>query len=346
MKTLLRTSVVALAAASLAACGSSGGDTRDNVRAVGSSTVLPFAKKVAEEYARANSDVTAPIIESNGTGGGIELFCQGVGTQYPDIANASRRMKASEFETCQANGVEEITEIEVGLDGIAFAAAKDGIELSLTPEQVYMALAATPYGEEQTATKWSDIDPSLPDIDILVYGPPETSGTSDALKELILTPGCKANAEMAAMKETDEERYEEICTSIRTDSAYSKQGEQDNLIVKKLAQSPNAIGVFGYSYLEENLGTLKGIAMNGVEPTYENIADFSYPGARPLFIYVKKAHIGAIPGLEGFLAQWGEMWGKDGPLTAIGLIANPDAKATEMTSRLTALPALDGAELK
>ncbi|MEB3415069.1 substrate-binding domain-containing protein [Alteriqipengyuania sp. WL0013] len=345
MKFVLRTSLLAVAAVSLAACGSSS-DSRDNVRAVGSSTVLPFAKKVAEEYGRANPEMNAPIIESNGTGGGIELFCAGVGTQHPDIANASRRMKASEFETCQKNGVTEITEIEVGLDGIAFAAAKDGIDIALTPEQVYMALAANPYGEEQTATKWSDIDPSLPDIDILVYGPPETSGTSDALKELILTPGCASNADMAAMKESDEERYEEICTSLRTDGAYSKQGEQDNLIVKKLAQTPNAIGVFGYSYLEENLGSLKGIAMNGVEPTYENIADFSYPGARPLFIYVKKQHIGAIPGLEGFLAQWGQMWGKDGPLTSIGLIANPDDKAADMMSRLTALPTLDGAELK
>lgn len=328
----------------LTACGSSGG-TRDNVRAVGSSTVLPFAKKVSEEFARSNPQMTAPIIESNGTGGGIELFCAGVGTQHPDIANASRRMSASEFLNCQNNGVTEIVEIEVGLDGIALASAREGIDLSLTPEQVYLALAANPHGEEQTATKWSDIDPSFPDIDILVYGPPETSGTSDALKELILTPGCEANPATAALKETDEKQFEAICTELRTDGAYSKQGEQDNLIVKKLALSPDAIGVFGYSYLEENSATLKGIAMNGVEPTYENISDFSYPGARPLFIYVKKQHIGAIPGLQGFLAQWGEMWSSDGPLTAIGLIANPEAKAAEMTTRLTDLPVLAGADL-
>src|SRR5688500_3883257 len=288
MTTKLRFSLVALCAASLAACGGSGTGgqgTRDSVRAVGSSTVYPFAKLVAESFARANPDFKSPIVESTGTGGGIELFCQGVGANTPDIANASRRMKASEFAECQANGVTEITEIQVGLDGIAFASAQGGIDMNLTPEIVYRALAARPFGEEQTATTWREVDPSLPDKPILVYGPPSTSGTRDALKELVLIPGCEANAGMKALKDSDEDRHEQICTELRDDGAFVDQGEQDNLIVQKIEGNSDAVGVFGYSYLEENLDKVQGLSMNGVEPTYENIAIFQYPGARPLFIY-------------------------------------------------------------
>jgi phosphate transport system substrate-binding protein len=204
----LRITLVALGAASLAACGGSSGEgTRDSVRAVGSSTVYPFAKLVAENFAKSNPDMGSPIVESTGTGGGIELFCKGVGAQHPDIVNASRRMKASEFEACQANGVTEVTEIQVGLDGIAFASANGGIQMNLTPEIVYRAIAARPFGEEQTAKMWSDVDPSLPNKPILVYGPPSTSGTRDALKELVLIPGCESNAEMKALKDSDEDRH-------------------------------------------------------------------------------------------------------------------------------------------
>ena len=347
MKSILRTSLVALCAASLAACGGGGGsETRDSVRAVGSSTVYPFAKLMAENFARSNTGFASPIIESTGTGGGIQLFCSGVGADTPDIANASRRMKTSEFQECQANGVTEITEIQVGLDGIAFASAQGGIDMNLTPEIVYRALAARPYGQQQTAKTWRDVDPSLPDQPILVYGPPSTSGTRDALKELILIPGCEANAEMEALKESNEEQHEQLCTELRSDGAYVDQGEQDNLIVQKIEGNPNAVGVFGYSYLEENLDKVQGLAMNGVEPTYENIASFRYPGARPLYIYVKNAHLDAIRGLREFVAEWAKSWGRDGPLAAIGLVANPDDAAASNTAAATGFTPLQASELQ
>ena len=346
MKSALRFSLAALCAASLAACGGGGEVTRNSVRAVGSSTVYPFAKVVAENFARSNPDFGSPIIESTGTGGGIQLFCQGIGANTPDVANASRRMKASEFEECQKNGVTEITEIQVGLDGIAFASAQGGIDMNLTPEIVYRALAARPFGEVQTAKTWRDVDPSLPDLPILVYGPPSTSGTRDALKELVLIPGCESNADMDALKDSNEEQHEQLCTELRGDGAYVDQGEQDNLIVQKIEGNSNAVGVFGFSYLEENLDKVQGLSMIGVEPTYENIASFEYPGARPLFIYVKNAHVDAIPGLREFVAQWARSWGRDGPLTAIGLVANPDDVAARSQSAATGFTPLAASELK
>jgi phosphate transport system substrate-binding protein len=346
MKTNLRFALVALSATSLAACGGAGEGTRDSVRAVGSSTVYPFAKLVAENFVRSNSDFTSPIIESTGTGGGIELFCQGVGANTPDIANASRRMKASEFEECRKNGVTEITEIQVGLDGIAFASATGGIDMNLTPEIVYRALAARPFGAQQTATTWHDVDPSLPDEPILVYGPPSTSGTRDALKELVLIKGCETNAEMKALKDSDEDRHEQLCTELRTDGAYVDQGEQDNLIVQKIEGNPDAIGIFGYSYLEENADKVQGLRMNGVEPTYENISSFQYPGARPLFIYVKNAHLDAIRGLREFVAEWARAWGKDGPLANIGFVPNPDDVAAQSAAAASGFTVMTAAGLK
>ncbi|MCT2559950.1 substrate-binding domain-containing protein [Tsuneonella sp. YG55] len=319
--------IATISSLALAACGGSGGGasaSRDSIRAVGSSTVYPFAKKVAEEFVAANPGMKSPLIESTGTGGGMKLFCAGVGAQHPDIANASRRMKASEFEDCQKNGVTEIQEIQVGLDGIAFASAKGGITLPLTPEIVYKALAAKPFGKDQTAKTWKDVDPSLPDAPILVYGPPSTSGTRDALKELILTKGCESDPSMKAMKDSDKDKFEQLCTEVRADGAYVDQGEQDNLIVQKIEGNPKAVGIFGYSYLEENADKLQDQPMNGVEATYENISNFSYPGARPLYLYVKKAHVGVIPGLGEFLAMWPKVWSKDGPLAKIGFVAAPD----------------------
>ena len=348
---MTKTFKFALAAASaltLAACGgNAGGDAaRDQIKAVGSSTVYPFAKAVSETFTRDNPDFKSPIIESTGTGGGIKLFCAGVGAQTPDIANASRRMKLSEFETCQQNGVTEIVEIQVGLDGIALASAKGGITMNLTPKMVYEAIAASPYGGEQTNKNWSDVDPSLPNQPILVYGPPSTSGTRDALKELILEAGCKTNEDMKALKESDEDRYDQVCTEVRSDGAYVDQGEQDNLIVQKIEGNPNAVGIFGYSYLEENIDKVQGLSMNGVAPTYENIASFEYPGARPLFVYVKKAHLDAIPGLKEFLAQWTRMWARDGELAKIGLVANPADAMARATSAATNYDTLDASELK
>ena len=347
MTTKLRFTLAALCAASLAACGGGGSEgTRNSVRAVGSSTVYPFAKLVAENFARSNPDFGSPIVESTGTGGGIDLFCQGVGANTPDIANASRRMKASEFEECQANGVTEITEIQIGLDGLAFASAQGGIDMNLTPEIVYRALAASPYGQEQTAKTWRDVDPSLPDKPILVYGPPTTSGTRDSFEELVLIPGCESNAEMKALKDSDEDRHEKLCTELRSDGAYVDQGEQDNLIVQKIESNPDAVGVFGYSYLEENLDKVQGLSMNGVEPNYDNIAGGQYPGARQMFIYVKNAHLDAIRGLREFVAEWASSWGRDGPLTAIGLVANPADVATRSQSAATQFPALTAADFE
>ncbi|MBX7481409.1 substrate-binding domain-containing protein [Qipengyuania qiaonensis] len=338
----------AVSACALAACGSAGGDagSRDSIRAVGSSTVFPFAKAVSEAFVRSNPDFKSPIIESTGTGGGLKLFCAGVGANTPDMTHASRRMKAAEFADCQANGVTDIVEIQVGLDGIAFASAKGGITMNLTPKQVYEALATSPYGGEQTTKNWSDVDPSLPNQPILVYGPPSTSGTRDALKELVLEVGCTTNADMEALEETDEDRYAQLCTEVRSDGAYVDQGEQDNLIVQKIEGNPNAVGIFGYSYLEENADKVQGLNMNGVAPTYENISSFEYPGARPLYVYVKKAHLDAIPGLKQYLAQWTTMWARDGELAKIGLVASPDDVMATNQKAATEFTTLDGAQLK
>ncbi len=347
MTNKFKIAAIAMGALTLAACGDgSSGGANQAIRAVGSSTVYPFATVVSETFARNYPDFPAALIESTGTGGGIALFCGGAGADTPSMANASRRMKKSEFETCQANGVAAITELQVGLDGIAFASAQGGIDMNLTSEIVYRALAATPYGEEQTAKNWSDIDPSLPNLPILVYGPPSTSGTRDALKELVLEVGCKANPDMAALKEADEDRYDQVCTEVRGDGGYVDQGEQDNLIVQKIEGNQNAIGVFGFSYLEENSDRVHGLKVNGVEPTYENISSFAYPGARPLFVYVKNDHVDAIGGLREFLATWAESWGVDGPLAQIGLVASPADVMARNNAAVTELPALTAADFE
>jgi phosphate transport system substrate-binding protein len=329
------------AAIGLSGCDTGSGAARNSVRAVGSSTVYPFAKVVAENFSRANRDFPSPLIESTGTGNGVQLFCSGVGANTPDIVNASRRMKAGEFEKCLANGVTDVIELQVGLDGIAFASAQGGIMLNLSPRIVYEALAARPYGGEQTAKLWSDVDRSLPVIPILVYGPPSTSGTRDALKELVLEAGCTTNPAMGGLKKSDSQRFQQVCTEVRSDGAYVDQGEQDNLIVQKIESNPRAVGVFGFSYLDENSDKVQGLPMNGVAPTFDNISSFAYPGARPLFIYVKKAHMRAIPGLEAFVQEWVKSWDKGGPLARIGMVAmSPEAmtknarRAQELT-RLT-----------
>lgn len=339
----------AAASLALAACGSqggAGGDTRDSIRAVGSSTVFPFAKAVAESLARSNPSLKSPVIESTGTGAGMNLFCSGVGPSTPDIANASRRMKPDEFASCQQNGVKDIVEIQVGLDGLAFASAKGGLTLPLTAKIVYEALAANPYGKPQAAKTWNDVDPSLPATPILVYGPPSTSGTRDALKELVLEKGCSSDPSIKALKDSDEDRFDKVCTELRTDGAYVDQGEQDNLIVQKIENNKQALGIFGYSYLEENANRLQGQTMDGVAPTYENISTFAYPDARPLYIYVKKAHLDAIPGLRNFIAEWSKLWVKDGPLAKIGLVASPADTMAANTKIASDFKVLDGSQLK
>ncbi len=342
----LSIAIVALAATGLTACGSgdgASGDSRSAIHAVGSSTVYPFATRISEIFSREHPDFSAANIESIGTGGGIAEFCRGVGYDTPDFANASRRMKPGEFETCQENGVERIVEIQVGMDGIAFASAQDGITMDLTPEIVYRALAANPYGEEQTAENWSDVDPSLPDLPILVYGPPSTSGTRDALAELVLEVGCEAGPLPEGLEEDEQDR---ICTEVRSDGKYVDQGEQDNLIVQKIETNPNAVGVFGYSYLEANSDRVQGLSMNGVAPTYDNISSFEYPGARPLYIYLKADHVGVIPGLEEFLETWVANWGEGGPLAEIGLVTNRGEVMETMTAATTEFPTLTAEDLQ
>lgn len=321
---------------------------RNQIRAVGSSTVYPFAKAVAERMAQANPRAGVPVIESTGTGAGMKLFCAGIGERFPDIANASRRMKASEAKLCAANGVTKITEIQIGLDGIALATARKSPFAGLTQRDIYLALAKTPFGKPNRAKTWRDVNSRLPAVPIRVYGPPPTSGTRDALGELLLTPPCEANGSMAALKKSDEAKFKAICTGIREDGAFVEAGENDNLIVQKIAGSPGAIGLFGYSYLEENADKLKGIAVNGVAPTYNSIASFKYPGARPLYIYVKNAHAGAIPAIRGYVAEFTKdsAIGPKGYLARYGLIAAPDSVRASSMRAARSLAPLNLAGLK
>ena len=338
-----------LAAAALAAVGiSSAADARTQLRAVGSSTVYPFAKMVAERIARANPRLGTPIIESTGTGAGMKLFCGGVGERFPDIENASRRMKASEARLCASNGVTQITEIQIGLDGIAFATAKSTPLAGLTTREIYLALAKTPFGKPNRARTWRDVNGRLPAIPIRVYGPPTTSGTRDAFGELIMTAGCDTNPGMAAVKKADENRYKAICTAVREDGAFIQAGENDNLIVQKLQSNPNTVGVFGYSFLEENTSRLKGISINGVAPTYQSISSFKYPGARPLYIYVKNAHVGAIPAVRAYVAEFTKesAFGPNGYLLRGGLIAAPAPVRARSQQAARSLRPLNLASLK
>jgi phosphate transport system substrate-binding protein len=329
----------------LAACGSQGA-SRDQIRAVGSSTVYPFSKAVADSLAKSNADFKSPIIESTGTGAGMKLFCEGVGAQFPDIVNASRRMKASEYAGCAANNVKDVVEIQVGLDGIAFAEAKNGPGIALTPADVYKALAANPFGKPNTAKTWKDVNPALQNEAILVYGPHSSSGTRDALKELILLKGCETDPAMKALKDTDKEKHEDFCTTVRSDGVYVDTGENDNLIVQKLEANPKAVGIFGFSYLEENADKLRGLTMNGITPTYQTISDYSYPGARPLYIYVKKDHLNAIKGLKEFVAEWAKSWGRDGMLAKHGMVVSPDDVQAKNAQAAAEFTPLDPSQLK
>lgn len=312
----------ALSAVALSACDS--GTTRP-IRAVGSSTVFPFTTAVAEAFVNQDKRRAAPVIESIGSGAGFRAFCEGVGSQYPDIANASRRMKRTEYDTCQKNNVGEILEVQIGLDGVVLAESNAGPRLKLTRKDLYLALAANPMGKPNTAKTWRDVNPSLPAIPIYVMGPPSTSGTRDAFTELMLEPGClEAYPEAKALKAgSDPAKFQDACMRIRDDGPYVDKGENDNLIVQGLSQNPNALGIFGYSYLEENIDRLHGTPIEGVEPTNNDIVAGKYPGGRPLYIYVKKRHIKAVRGMQDFLNLYATMWKPKGDLTKRGLIAAP-----------------------
>ena len=324
-----------------------GAGARDQIKAVGSSTVYPFTTIVAEQYLANNPSAKPPVIESTGTGAGMKLFCGGIGASHPDIENASRRMKAGEFATCAKNNVRDILEVQVGIDGIAFAEALDGPRMQLTPVDLYRALAATPGGQPNRARTWRDVNPALPATPIQVYGPPATSGTRDALAELILAVGCEASdPAIKAVKDQQKDAYEARCLRVREDGGYIDAGENDNLIVQKLQSNPNAIGVFGYGYLEENARAVRGVPISGVAPTYQTIASGEYPGSRPLYLYVKKAHLNAIPGLRVFLRQYAQLWGPEGPLVKRGLIAAPADVRARAAAVVLNETALNGAELK
>ena len=339
-----------LAATAVMALGvSTQADARSQMRAVGSSTVYPFAKIVAERIARANPRLGTPIIESTGTGAGMKLFCAGVGERFPDVENASRRMKASEAKQCAANGVKAVTEIQVGLDGVTLATAKNSPLANVSQRDVYMAIAKTPFGKPNRSKTWKDVNGSLPAIPIRVYGPPPTSGTRDALGELLLTPPCEANPSMAALKKSDENKFKAICTGVREDGAYIQAGENDNLIVQKIEANPGTVGIFGYSYLEENTNKLKGIAINGVTPTYDSISSFKYPGARPLYIYIKNAHANAIPAVRAFAAEFTKesAFGPNGYLRRQGgMIAAPNNVRARSQQAARGLSPLNLASLK
>ena len=344
---LIAVSVLALSACQdQASTGGAAGGSRQEIRIVGSSTVFPFAKAASEAFAKGDASRKSPVLESTGTGGGMDQFCKGVGASTPDITNASRRMKKSEFDNCQKNGVKDIIEVEVGIDGLALAQSNKGQKFALSTIDVYKALAANPFGKPQTAKLWSDVNPALPKLPISVFGPPTTSGTRDSFHELIMEAGCKTDAAMKALKDTDKNKYEATCFGIRTDGAFKEQGENDNLIVQKLDANPNMVGVFGFSYMEENASKVHGITMDGVAPTIATISDGSYPGARKMFIYVKKAHIDKIPGIKEFLTEFLKGGVVGGYLTKVGMIASTDANHKKANDTVSSLAAMDGADLK
>jgi phosphate transport system substrate-binding protein len=311
---------------------------RDYISIVGSSTVYPFATTVAEHFGQSTKFKT-PKIESTGSGGGLKLFCAGVGVDDPDITNTSRRIKVSEYETCQANGIKDIVEVTVGFDGIAVANSKKAQQLDLTPRDVFLALAKDvpdPAGGDKLIPNpyktWKDVNPALPDTKIEVLGPPPTSGTRDAFSELAMEAGCKSFDFIKAMKKTDKKKYKAVCHGIREDGAYIEAGENDNLIVQKLEANPDALGIFGFSFLDQNTDQIQGSKVNGVEPDFETIASGEYPVSRSLYFYVKKAHVGTIPGIEEYVAEFtsDKAWGDEGYLADKGLIPLPGDKRAEV----------------
>jgi len=313
---------------------------RDTINIVGSSTVFPFATTVAEKFGN-TTEFNTPKIESTGSGGGLKLFCTGVGVEHPDITNASRRIKVSEYEKCQENGVEDIVEVKIGYDGIALANAKEAEELDLSLRDIFLALAKdvpNPDGSEELVANpyetWKDVNPDLPAIDIEVLGPPPTSGTRDAFAELAMEGGCKSFDWIKEMKQEDKSKYKAVCHGIREDGAYVEAGENDNLIVQKLDANPEALGIFGFSFLDQNRDKIQGSMIDGVKPTFDSIKSGDYPVSRSLYFYVKKAHAGTIPGIEEYVAEFtsDNAWGPEGYLADKGLIPLPEDMREKVAS--------------
>ena len=313
-------------------------DMRDTIRIVGSSTVFPFSTAVAEQFGQ-TSGFPTPVVESTGSGGGLKLFCAGIGMEHPDVTNASRRIKASEVERCAGHGITEITEVKIGYDGIVLGNARSSGQLAIEIPQLWLALAAeVPDGMGGIVANpyamWSDIDPGLPAVAIRVMGPPPTSGTRDAFVELVMEKGCEAFDTVTAIEESDEDRYERICASIREDGAFVEAGENDNLIVQKLEADADAFGIFGFSFLDQNKDKIQGSRVGGVDPTFDNIAMGDYSVSRSLYFYVKNAHIGVVPGIQEYVREFTseDAWGPFGYLADKGLIPLPDSDRAAMAS--------------
>jgi len=338
IRSLLTVAVIALTALPAIA--------RDQINIVGSSTVFPFSTTVAERFGKSTAFKT-PVVESTGSGGGMKLFCTGVGESTPDITNASRRIKSSEAEKCAANGVTPI-EAKIGFDGIVMANSRKSGRMEITRQQIFLALAKdvpNSAGEliPNPYSMWSEIDSSLPAVKIEVLGPPPTSGTRDAFAELALEGGCKKFDFIKAMKKTDKSAYKAVCHTVREDGAYIEAGENDNLIVQKLQTNPSAFGVFGYSFLEQNSDTMQGSIVGGVEPEFEEIASGNYPIARSLFFYVKKEHIGVIPGITEYMKEFTreDTWGEDGYLVDKGLIPLDEDAREDWAEKINGLVPLE-----
>ena len=334
------------AAIALVVLGSGVATAEEQISIVGSSTVFPFATTVAEHFGK-NTDFKTPVVESTGSGGGLKLFCAGDGLDTPDFANASRRIKASEVENCARNGVSEITEVKIGYDGIAIANSRATAPMQLTLRDVFLALAKNvPDGNGGTMPNpyktWADVNPDLPSIKIEVMGPPPTSGTRDAFVELAMEGGCKTYDWIKALESEDKTAYKKLCHTLREDGAYIEAGENDNLIVQKLVANPDALGIFGYSYLEENTDKIQGQPINGVAPEFDAISSGEYPVSRSLYFYVKNSHVGKVPGMREYIAEFTneDTWGEYGYLVDKGLIPmgeEESAKFAENAANLTPL---------
>ncbi len=336
-KTLIVTAVLSVAAT---VCMATGG--RDHLEIVGSSTVYPFATTVAEQYGKTTKFKT-PKVEATGSGGGFKLFCAGVGVETPDITNASRAMKKSEYDTCNTNGVKEVIEVKIGYDGIVLGNARAAQQMNISRKDLYLALAREvpdPQGTDKLVKNpyrtWKEINAALPARRIEVLGPPPTSGTRDAFTELVMDEGCK---EYDFIKAMDKKTRKAVCRAVREDGAFIEAGENDNLIVQKLEANPDALGIFGFSFLDQNQDKIQGSLVDGEMPTFENIADGKYPISRSLYFYVKKAHVGVIPGIREYLDEFtsDRAWGEEGYLSDKGLIPMPDDERENVAASVKAL---------
>jgi len=333
-------------AALMTACGGGGNNAANQLKIVGSSTVYPFTTAVAEAFQKANPG-TSVIVEATGTGSGIKLFCEGVGQSFPDMVNASRRMKKSELDACIAAGVKQVVEVPIGIDGLTLIESSKAAPLKMSLADVYEAVAANPYGKgPNTAKTWRDVNPALPAIPIRVMGPPPTSGTRDSFAELMLTKGCETNPAMKALKASDEAKHKDICTKVREDGLFIEAGENDNLLVQKVEADPGTVGVLGYSFLSANADKVRPVEIDGIMPTEATIQDLSYPGARRMYLYVKGEHAAVKPSIKTFLAQFAKDWSEGGLLEQRGLVPFKGADAAAANAAATELKPVDVASFK